>query len=226
MKKIGQKFKLTLFLFPLFFITIGTSCSCINIPYHADEGFLNSAQANSFEFLVYVNNKPCKDMDGLIGLCSKRIKSNENVEFKIDPLQYSYRLNVTCTKELQYNFTKDYPANAVQKFIIPSAQYQGLKTFVCIGEIFPTDRPEEISFKWQIRVEITDQKYAYREQIYKMKKGLFNYLVFGQNAKYSRAFYKGKWHYHKNRAWIMIPRNVEIIASSESEMGRFNYFGY
>lgn len=205
---------------------ISSSCSSMNIPYKNDTGFLNSAQANSFEFLVYINGKPCKDMDGLIGLCSKRIKNNENIEFSIDPLQYPYRLSLICTKELQFNFTKDYPADMANKFIITPIQYQGLKTFVCIGEIFPADRPEEISSKWQIRVEIVDQKYSNREEIYKIKKKWFTYLVFGQNAKYAKAYYYDRWHYYKKNTMVIIPSDENILASSESDTGRFNYFGY
>jgi hypothetical protein len=202
-------------------------CSCVNIPYEDDKGFLNSAQANSFEFLVYANGKVCKDMDDQVGLCSKRIKNNDNLEFKIDPLEYAYRLNVTCTKELNANFTRDYPEKTTIKFSITPAQYQSVKTFVCIGEIFPTDRPDEISFKWQIRVEITDQKYLGREQIFIQKKGKQSYLVLGQNARLSKVSYNGKIHSYKNDAIVHIPEDAkDLKASSESYMGRFNYFGY
>jgi hypothetical protein len=166
-------------------------------------------------------------MDGIVGMCSKRIKSNEILEFKIEPLEYAYRLSLTCSKELNANFTKDYLANTEIKFSLAPDNYQSVKTFVCIGELFPVDRDEEISFKWQIRVEIVDQNYLARENIYVQERDKSKYLVLGQNAKYSKVYFDGKFKSYEKRAVVKIPKEVkDIKASSESYMGRFNYYGF
>jgi hypothetical protein len=213
----------------LLLLFIFLNFACVKIPYHDDKGFLNSAQANSFEFLVYVNGRVCKDMDGIVGMCSKRLKSTDSIEFKIEPLDYAYRVKVTCSKELGVNFTRDYPANTHVTFTITADDYQEVKTFVCIGELFPTDRPEEISFKWQIRVEVIDAKYLKREEIFVQETEGGRYLVLGQNARLSKVYINGKFYEHKEKAIVKLPKKsveAEVKAMSESYMGRFNYFGF
>lgn len=213
----------------LLLLFIFLNFACVKIPYQDDKGFINSAQANSFEFLVLVNGKVCKDMDGIVGMCSKRVKSTDSLEFKIEPLEYAYRLKVVCSKEIGVNFTRDYPANTPVTFTITPTDYQEVKTFVCIGELFPTDRPEEISFKWQIRVEVIDAKYLKREEIFVQETGGDRYLVLGQNARLSKVYINGKLHEHREKAIIKLPRKAvvaEVKAMSESYMGRFNYFGF
>lgn len=202
--------------FLLLFILL-TACSCQPIKYQADLGFLNSAQANSPEYLVKINGKYCKDMDGQIGLCAKRIKSNEKIRFIMDKRAYSYRLNVGCSSLVDFNLSVDVLENAVFEFSIDPEAFKEAKSFTCIGEIFPQDRKEEISAFWHTRFVVVDENYQGRESIYSQD----GILVLGQNAKYSLL---NEDKIIKKKASVKSD-GVEK-AYSESETMRFNYYGY
>lgn len=198
-------------------IIVLSACACKGINYHSDIGFLNSAQANSPEYLVNINGSYCKDMDGGIGLCAKRIKSGSDISFKLDPRPYSYRLNVTCTSTVNFRLTVDVDKDQRFSFKIPPEAYRDLLSFTCIGEVFPSDREESISAFWHSRFVVIDQAYQAREQIYPSGE----YLVLGQNAKYSLINEEIQL---KNKATYKIQNPKR--AYSESQLMRFNYWGY
>lgn len=193
-----------------------TSCQSIN--YEADFGFLNSAQANSMEYFTLVNGSPCKDMDGKIGLCAKRIKSDQALQFKMDAKEYSYRFNLTCTSSLNADFSIDVEKGKVYEFSIPSDKFSNVRSFTCIGEIFPHDRDQEVSANWSVRVIVVDSEYLERELVYKTTRKGKEFLVFGKHARYVTV--NGK-RYEKKPM-------VEYKGGpgySESERMRFNYWG-
>ena len=204
-------------LLPIFLILIMvTACSCTPLKYEADIGFLNSAQANSMEYLVKIGNKTCKDVDGIVGLCAKRIASNEDAVFNLEKRPYGYRLNVECSKAIDFKLSIDVLKETNFSFKIPSANYGEEKSFTCIGEVFPDDREQSVSASFSVRFIIFDAQYRSREEIYYDKK----LLVLGKNAKYINV--DGK-EYEKAPA-IKIKKFT--TAYSESEMMRFNYAGY
>lgn len=202
--------------FLLFFILL-TACSCQPLKYKADLGFLNSAQANSPEYLVKINGKFCKDLDGEMGLCAKRIKSNEKISFILDKRAYSYRLNVSCSSLVNFKLSVDVLENANFEFSIEPEAFQEAKSFTCIGEVFPQDRSESVSAFWHSRFIVVDKLYQGREEIYSQDGA----LILGSNAKYTLL----------NEDKI-IKKKTAIKADgiskaySESETMRFNYYGY
>lgn len=190
--------------------------SCKQLPYEADLGFLNSAQANSMEYLAKINGKHCKDLDGLIGLCAKRINSDEDLVFEFDPRPYSYRLNVRCSQAIDVDFSVDVMKDKTYNFKIISSKYGQERSFTCIGEVFPDDRDQQVSATFQVRVIIRDAAYLPREEIY--QEG--DYVILGKNAKYATV---DKKQYEKSPT-VKLKRFAQ--AYSESERMRFNYAGY
>lgn len=201
----------------LFFVVMISACACKGINYRPDVGFLNSAQANSPEYLVKINGSFCKDMDGSIGLCAKRIKSESDISFKLDPRPYSYRLNVNCTSTVNFHLSVDVEKDLSYSFKIPASAYDGLLSFTCVGEVFPSDREESVSAFWHTRFVVIDKNYQEREQIYQRDE----YLILGQNAKHSLI---NEEIQVKNKAAFKVKNPVK--AYSESQLMRFNYWGY
>lgn len=203
--------------FIIFFILILLACACESLKYKSDLGFLNSAQANSPEYLVKINGSYCKDMDGHIGLCAKRIKSNEKIIFVLDKRPYSYRLNVNCSSLVDFKLSVDVLENSPFEFEISPDKFPEIKSFTCIGEVFPQDRKEEVSAFWHTRFIVYDKKYQARESIYVQD----DLVVLGQHAKHSvlndDKFISKKATYNF--------KGVKR-AFSESELMRMNYYGY
>ena len=196
-----------------------TACSCQPIKYSSDVGFLNSAQANSMEFLVRLNGSPCMDMDGKVGLCARRIANNESLIFTQGKRPYGYRIYLKCSNSVGVDESFDILPNAPFKYEIKPEKLEGVKSFTCIGEIFPFDRDQEISALWSARIIVLDNKYTKRETIYKIKKRKKDYLVMGKHAKY--VFLNGDW---KNKKTTVRVKGNKNLAYSESERMRFNYW--
>jgi hypothetical protein len=127
---------------------------CSSLPYQDDVGFSNSSQANSPEFPVYVDGHLCKDDVGNPGVCSKRIKSTDTITFHIDPQQYAYNLDISCETPVTIPPSISVPKNSPVDFTMTAPW--ALNNFVCEGEIFPEDRTQPLSAKWEIRVSLDD----------------------------------------------------------------------
>lgn len=190
--------------------------SCKELEYEADSGFLNSAQANSMEYLAVINGKVCKDLDGLVGLCAKRIASNEDLNFSFDSRPYSYRLDIRCTSTINSDFAVDVLKDKPYSFKIPFSKFATERSFTCIGEVFPQDRAQEVSATFSIRVIVKDAAYRAREEIYQEQ----GYVVLGKNALYAKIDSR---NYEKN---TVVKMKKFTKAYSESERMRFNYVGY
>lgn len=201
----------------LFLFILGLS-SCSNLKYKSDLGsFMNSAQANSPEYLVFINEVTCKDMEGNVGLCAKRVKSNENVTFRFSKRPYSYRLDIECTGSVNGNLSIDVLAEKEFSHVIKADQFSDLISFSCIGEISPKDRSEKVSALFHSRIIVYDKNYRPREKIYLFGES----VVFGENAKYSSInddqFFKKK---------TIVKAKGYRRSYSESDSMRYNYDGY
>jgi hypothetical protein len=195
--------------------------SCTAIQYIDDTGFLNSSQANSFEALVKIGGKACKDMDGRVGLCVKQIESNRSLKIFMPPMPYDYTLIIKCTMDLDQS--RGYDVEKGKEFNLAISDYKGMKSFQCIGEIFPQDREEEISAKWGILVKVVDPNYQPRTAIYKTG----DYLITGKHSRYVRYCYSdGKCKNKKKKTMIKNKNNEVVSVFSESKTMRFNYYGF
>lgn len=207
-------------IIPLLTILL-VSCACKDIKYESDLGFMNSAQANSMEYMVKINSKVCKDLDGKVGLCATRVKTNEPLRFEMDAREYGYRFNLTCTSSIDSDFSIDIEKEKPFAFSIHHDKFSSVKSFTCIGEVFPHDRNQEVSANFSVRAIVTDSLYLEREIIYKTKQEEKSFLVLGKHARYvhlNDSFYK------KKTKLELEDQNSK--AYSESERMRFNYWGY
>lgn len=200
------------------------------IKYKDDVGFLVSAQANSPEFPIYIQNKLCRDMDGNLGACTKRIKSNESVNIKFDPQPYAYTIHLYCSKDTNINFSQDVKAGDTFNYSIQPSQFNTLRSFTCVGEIFPLDRVRPVSAKFEVRFIVFDEIYTNREQAYLVqdKKGR-NWLVLGQYAKNSRVYdclkNKCEWKDYLEETIVRVYSPEKVLAYSQSYAMRYNLFG-
>lgn len=199
-------------------ILITITVSCTGMKYQNDIGFLNSAQANSMEYFVRINDKPCVDMDEKVGLCAKRVKTNENLVFKMMAREYGYRFNLKCSSDIDSNLSVDIKKETPYSFQIDAEKFSHTRSFTCIGEVFPHDRKQEISASWHVRVLTVDKDYTEREKVQEIKSKGKTYLVMGKHARY--VHHDGKIEKKKP-----VIEKGSGFAFSESEMMRFNYYG-
>lgn len=201
----------------LFVVFIG----CTHIKYKDDLGFYNSAQANSFEFMVRVNGSLCKDVDGKIGFCAKQIGSKENLTFHQDAMPYAYQLKIDCSGDIYY-LERSIDKNKAVDIVIPKENFNKYRAFSCKGFVQPDDRPEEICAKWRAEIIVyDDEKYLPREEIYTFKKKKKKYLVLGKYAFHSNV--NGKSYKKKTAVKI---KSDKVKGWSESYLMRYNYYGY
>lgn len=189
--------------------------SCKSIPYKSDVKFLNSSQSNSYEYPAYVQAKLCKDLDGKIGACVKQVEGNKDVEIVLDPQSYSYTLQFKCSK-IGIDWDKDVPEGQKFPWRIEAAQLTEI-SFTCEGEVFPHDRANSDSAKFQIRFLVYDPLYEQRESIHQVG----DYLVLGQYAKHSRVCFKNLKCERHNQTTAIKSKDV-VFAYTESERMRFN----
>jgi hypothetical protein len=206
----------------IFLIILFMSCSCLK--YKDDKMFMFSGEANAHEFPLIVNGKQCLDMDYKLGLCSLRLVEGRELVLSHYRQSYAYRVKITCSRDLNADTTKDVLKGKAFKHIIRLDNYKGLKSFICIGSIYPKNRPEPINAKWEVRVKIQSSEYVEREEIYKVKHKGKSYLILGTNAKHSRVKQFGKWKRYNKKTMIKIKDHKGIEAISESYNMRFNHF--
>lgn len=199
--------------------------ACQSIAYKDDIGFLVSAQANSPEFPAYVNGHLCVDMDGLPGVCSKRIRSDEDLVLRFDPQGYVYTLTLTCSSGMPARPSVTVPANTSHVEMIKPSEFIQFRSFSCIGEVGPQDRQPPISAKFRVNVTVTDAAYVGMDRIFHGNVDGKNVLVIGQYARAAWVFDQGKWtRYDKATAVEVRDPPEKLKAYSQSFAMRFNYF--
>lgn len=213
--KFGIYFSIILFLLS----------SCTNIKYRNDTGFQMPVTSGALESLIFVDSKPCKDIDGEIGLCSKRLFKDRSLELKIPPHDYNYNLNLICSKSINFNRSIDVLKGQEIEIVIEEDNYQHVTHFTCIGEILPMDRGF-VSHKFEVRVRLIDPEYVKRNEITVYNKGRKYYLILGQYSRYSQVYRNNKWEYYDRKTVLKIKKDEinTIKAMSESESGRMTYY--
>jgi len=208
------------FFFCLFFF------SCGHQKYVHDKAFISPTDTGSSEYHALINNALCKDMDGKVGACFKRVKSNEDLEIKIMAQQYEYRFVLTCSSELDFNTSIDVLKMKELRLTVPYTKYKNLKSFTCRGKIYPKDREEAIAMRFTFRVEIISATYTPREAMVIVAKDDKNILILGQHALHSRVYDCEEWHYYYKEPFIEVHDLKKLRAISESFLGRMNYYGF
>lgn len=201
-------------LVPLLLLIV-VSC---RLRYVSDRGFLNSAQANAFEFPVKINGKFCKDLDGIPGLCVKQMPYNVPLKISILERPYSYSLSIACSSGLEFSRSFDVPRGTALHFKI--LDYKQLKFFQCIGEIFPDDRVRDVSAKFAFYVKLSDPEYMKKEIIYNLKKR----IILGKYSRYTTVCYENTPCFNLKKRTILHPKNKKVdYIITESEQMRFGF---
>ena len=199
--------------------------SCTSLKYVSDDGFVLPTTGGSLESLVFIDSMPCKDMEGMIGVCTKRLVRDRDLEIELPPRDYAYNVNVTCSANINFSNNYDVPEKSTFTVKINKDLYDDEKQFFCIGSIAPMDRGV-VTHKFEIRVRLVDTDYIKRNNITVYEKGSSYYLITGQYAKYVQVFKDGKWKYYNKKPFIKVKKKdlKKIKVISESESGRLNYF--
>jgi len=166
--------------------------SCQNIKYTDDIGFLSSASANSPEFFAYIGDRPCKDMDGLTGMCSKRLKRNQALVIKAPPRSYDWRAYFDCTNSVQGQpEVRVVQRGAEATFTIPPSSYGLERAFSCSLMATPMDRPEPIAAFARVTVSLIDEDYQFLDRPTPQQGG----IIFGTHAYYVMYLTDAGWKY-------------------------------
>jgi len=201
---------------------------CESLKYSDDLRFLNSAVANSPELYISINGKMCKDMEGKIGLCSKRIKSNETVKITFEKQPYVYTVHVQCSNQTGIDYSRKVLTSEQFLFEIKPSQYSTLRMFTCLVEVQPDDRAEGVSALAEIRFMVVDYAYVPREEMRIYSHKGKDYLVLGANAKHSIVYETNQQNQevrktYKEKTILRINNNrKKIRAFSESFSMRIN----
>jgi hypothetical protein len=199
------------------------SCTQLQIKHESDRQYQNSSTANSPELLVKIDKVVCKDMDGIVGLCSKRVNAKSDIQLSHPPLPYQYRFIFTCSESLKSDFAQDIPKEVEFEFTIRKEAFKRLNSFICIGEITPKDRPEAISAKYEIRFKVVSEDYIKREKITVLKHNGTEYLILGAHSYLGMIFQGNQWRYIKEKTIVKFDPAMKVI--SESYMMRYSYYG-
>ncbi len=194
---------------------------CSSLPYEDDIRFLNSAQANSMEWLVTIDNVVCKDVEGIVGACTKRVRSDHSPVLRHAARPYDYSIDIRCTDGL-IGFSQDVPADEDWQYTLPHERFERYRSFTCTGEVLPKDRKNALSAIWQIRFVVFDTEYKERETMYIDDKT----LILGRYAKYATVCQDDRCRDYKEKTSVKVDPKKVITAYSESEIVRLNYFGF
>lgn len=208
---------LTLILVTTFVLGCAT---CPDKEYANDFSRMISANANSHEFPIRVENDICKDLDDKVGLCTKRIKRNQNLNINFFKLPYSYQLMIDCTNALDVDTEVTVLEQTEYTFLIPKEKYVGISnSFTCIFKIFPDDRAETVTSA-RVTIVLVDKNYSYREEMYKLKK----YLIFGKYALHTVCYKDNKYNFYYKKTYI--DYKTYDLCFSESYNGGINYYEF
>jgi hypothetical protein len=206
------------YLVALLLLSIAISC-VYNLKYLPDLNFLPSAAANSPEYLISLNDKTCKDVDGIVGLCAKRIKRNEDLRINILAQDYSYTYNLQCSNNINFNKQADVPIHQAVEIIIPHDIYAAVNIFNCSIDITPHDRPEPIASFAAFRIVVMDATYMALPEISRYNK----YLVLGQHAYKSIVFENDNIKMLNKKTYYETKAEKAVV---ESYNQRFAYRGF
>lgn len=210
--------------FLLVLLVLCCSCTHTEIQYRPDVGFLVSAVADSPEFPVMVDGYFCQDISGKSGLCSVRLKHYKNLKFDFAKSQYAYKVHLLCSKSTGFDKSFDVEEGMPLQIEVPYNNFENIKSFICIGEVFPRDREDKISAKFEVRVKLIDNEYVEREDMRLEKDGDDHYLILGEHARYSRVFDQNEWKYYKKRTKVQVFDIPALMAFSESYSFRINSY--
>ena len=199
----------------LFFLLVG----CPKIKYENDFKLIPSAIAGSPEYPVSINNQWCKDSKGVHGFCAIRIDEGSDIGIKIISKPYGYRLTLQCLKNGSWAKSFDVLPGVDFNIKIPAQDFANNYAFSCIGDIYPSDRPEPTAAFFEARFRVVKKGYVPMESTY--RDGEFQ--VFGKFARTVQIWDGKKWITKSNLTSAKIPNAASIV---ESHNMRLSVYGF
>ena len=213
----------------IIFSLLSVSCSSLfsdeKIAYEPLEQFRSKDSTPPSEGFVMVDGMPCLDVNGRLGACSVKIDRGGNLEITLTPKQYPHSITLQCSRGLKGNVggTWDLPAGVPFIVNIGPDNYDGLDSFVCIGEVFPNGR-EGSSHMWEIRVRVEDLASKLHINLY--KEGDKTYAVLGKHALYSLVLDAGQLKELQKETVIELKSPDSAVIVVETYNGRvYSYIG-
>jgi hypothetical protein len=199
------------------------ACQGTKVTYMDDEAFLSPSAGNSPEESVTVNGRPCLDTDGGPGLYAVRAKSGSDLVVSLSGRPYAYQLDVTCSASVAFQGQYSAPAAQPLSFTIPAAAFSADKSFTCIGELHPQDRPEPVSTKFEFRASVVSSAYVPRESIQVLQRGGRWYAEPGKYSLHTFVLDGGTWRYYREVTSVTVS-GPGVTVTSESRQGRKNLY--
>lgn len=196
-------------------LSLSLLSGCVNLDYKSDLGFMPSAFGNSPEYLLKLNGTVCKDTDGFIGFCAKRIKSNQDLVINIIPQQYAYTFQLDCTDTVGSDTSFDVLAGVQLNHVIPAIKYQDQEVFNCTVDILPHYGPEPVAAFAAFRIMVVNKDYISLDSIVQQGR----YIVMGRHSYLSNVGGKE----YKEKPFVVGDETLPVIVQSYSM--RFSYRG-
>lgn len=203
----------------IFLFSLMNSCK-----YEDDFSFVSDSRAGLFSEEVYINNFLCQDMSKTVGACTLQIASNAPLTYRIAPRPYAYRLTLVCSSKINFQLSREVKEMELLEFQIPNDKFDTQSSFTCIGEVFPQDRDEAVSIKFETRIKIHKPNLILLDKPFIQNKDGKDYIVFGKYALHGRVCSKIKCGWIKKKPYIEVPFPNIISIRSESASGRTNYY--
>lgn len=194
--------------------------SCKQLKYVADMQFNPSAYANSPEYPVQINGKWCVDGSGMGGFCVVRQPEEKDMLIRIQPQLYGYRIRVQCSSLTGIDVTYDILPQKEFTMTISKEKFKEFNVISCVGNIYPSDRPEPIGAMFELRARVIRNDYTPKTNIY-WKEG---YQVFGSDSYISTFYLDDQWTQKKEAT--VIKTEKPLFGISESYKMRFSYYGF
>lgn len=188
-----------------------------------DSAFLSPSLANSPEETIVVNGHPCIDLEGLPGICSLRAVEGSTIDLTLPGKPYPLQLSISCSEAAKFDKEISVSEGTPTKVSIPVPLLSVTKSFTCIGEVYPQDRSQQISLKFEVRVKIIDKKYEALETPRIIKAGDTTFVVVGKYALHTFVKDKNVWTYYFKSPIVKVSGG-KIIVVSESLSGRKSFF--
>jgi len=206
--------------------TILLSFSCNQLEYKDDLAFLSPGEANYPDYFVLINNKPCVDMTGSVGLCAYKHDESMPLNFKLLKQPYAYKLDFRCGNIQGIVFEKiiDVLKKDEVVFTISEDMLKDQRYLNCIGDIYPQDRGNNASSFFEARIRLHKDSYIKPSEVYTTtyKKG--NFLVLGEHAYSAKVKTKNKWYYLNKKTYLEHDSEIQFAVVETKNMRR-SYYG-
>ena len=193
--------------------------ACNDLEFERDITFINSAMANSPEFYIKLNNVDCKDVEGMIGFCAKRIRSDQDITISALPQQYDYQFMLDCTDYINSDIAFIVPKGTLLIHKLPHIKYEDVNLFNCTVDILPEDRSEPIAAFARFQVVVVDNQYTSLPVVMRYD----DYIILGKYAYKSLVFEGSKLTNLNEVTTYETTSNKAIV---ESYNMRYTYYGF